>query len=1027
LTGLSPTGSSIETCVGSVRRPSSSVLISRLVICALIAVVMVQGHSTAFADEALRFWLVFNLPPAEPAAAQPGLDAFLDRWSRQGVDLYGLRARASANADFRQQLLGQTAILQQLALFRAKDQSFPQIEVTFFGWDEYWESLRSAPAAARPDLVQVPTTWCSSLARGLGVLTALPNELARDASREYAPPTLEPCAVYDDLPLYGLPWLLDVRVLYFWKSDLPTLERELRNSRQPRDSFRQVLQSSRAAVDHPLFGLPTARDWELLHQTALLVWGEGGNFVETHRWFGYRTSSAAFKEPALRGAEYLLGLARDQLIVLPRKTRQDLEREFVNHQLGSVISGPWLLELLARRGQAPQDAIGVVIPPLYERNPVTFVGGSLLGVTGRNPSLKAAALAMAQYLSSGEGALPTAMAVGLLPASTAARGTSAGAARRREALRAGDLCVTYFECLVAAGYPVTIAETFERALAVGRTYPPLPDWWTLEVPSRLGSLYHFWQELAAHQPHDVLEASLQTVSEEWDQSLTAFHRWVLRIATALSITAALLAAVISQTRKSRRALLARQEQLLQSIADLQRQNFEHQPTLDLLKQMLSELQKKDSKIPAIVAPRKQEPDHFKIVLPTHANRSLQIVKNGRCIDGIDAMAARMIERVVRQSLLEQRRASFSLIVAALDSWLTPDTLPKDPRGRWEVIVADMRHAFDSRKWEVISKGRNSVYEFMLDESAYDCYVDESNSGGDGSLFVDNVRAPYLTAAQLAAGDPEAALAHALAALAAEGNLVRKDIEVVVLACRLGHQSAATLTAPQQAILKGAQEELSRVAERYQVFFESYPTLEHLLQMDRRSAKPGDGDLPSHWGALLRTWELIQEAARGMPAIAAPPAAIEKAWRIATQRVESLGPKRARIDDEFVGAFEAIMEYWLEKQRGTVDSVVNLGSRLDPAGKRRHRFKAWVDEACSNAVLDALLERCNGDRAFLLVRLETYLAKDFWKSVHDGSSHILLEMAGEGDVATQARVRDALKLGPAPDDIHACVERIAQIP
>src|SRR4051812_15141832 len=100
---------------------------------------------------------------------------------------------------------------------------FPRLEVTFFGWDEYWESIRSTPASLGPDLLQIPTTWCSSLAKGLGILTALPSGIADEAAHRYPHQLLEPCLVYGDRPLYGLPWLVDFRVLYFWKDDLPTL------------------------------------------------------------------------------------------------------------------------------------------------------------------------------------------------------------------------------------------------------------------------------------------------------------------------------------------------------------------------------------------------------------------------------------------------------------------------------------------------------------------------------------------------------------------------------------------------------------------------------------------------------------------------------------------------------------------------------------------------------------------------------------------------------------------------------------
>src|SRR5712692_3840998 len=112
---------------------------SRLGVCTLFVAALAEPHSTASADDTIRIWLVFNVPAQPPASSEPDLEEFLEEWSRQGVDLFGLRAKAAENRDFRQQLQGQGPVLKQLALFRAADATFPRIEALFFGWDDYWE------------------------------------------------------------------------------------------------------------------------------------------------------------------------------------------------------------------------------------------------------------------------------------------------------------------------------------------------------------------------------------------------------------------------------------------------------------------------------------------------------------------------------------------------------------------------------------------------------------------------------------------------------------------------------------------------------------------------------------------------------------------------------------------------------------------------------------------------------------------------------------------------------------------------
>jgi ABC-type glycerol-3-phosphate transport system substrate-binding protein len=989
-----------------------------------------QFTSAAFAADKLRVWLVLNLPAVSTTDELPPLDAFLETWSRRGIDLYGLRTKANANVDFRRQLVGQTEILNQLGRFKASHPAVPPIEVTFFGWDEYWDSIQAEIGnprpVVRPDVVQVPTTWCSSLAEGLDFLAPLHDDAARDAARRYAPQLLEPCLVYGAGPLYGLPWLVDIRVLYFWKADLPALDAELRNSRQVRDSFREVLQSSQSSAGHPLMALPTARDWELLHQTALLAWGAGGDLVTTRRLGWYHRTSASLRDPVLDGAKYLSDLARDRLIALPRETRQDLEQQFVNHQLGSVMSGPWLERQLRAREDVSLDAIGVTIPPLYERTPVTFVGGSLLGMTGASPALAAPALTLIEYLSRGDAALPTAIAIGLLPASTAARGTAAAAVQKRDALSRGAPCTTYFECLLASGATVSFVTTLEAALAVGRTYPPLPDWWRIEVPSHLGSLYHFWQEIAALQPRDSLAASLKTVSDEWDSSLLAFDRWLWR---GMGTTAGALALgyfIVLRVRRGRRELIRRQQQLEAVIEELESQQLKPTPSpvdeatvnaraLELLKGMLADTTRQRDPKPSDPVTACVGGHRLEIVLPTHAERRLSILQAGAQSETVESMPARMIELVVRRALLTGRR-KFSLCAGALEFWPTPQELPQNRGARWEALVADMRRALGPKGLQVISKGKNTIYEFMLDETDYECWM---TVNGGRQRFVTVVRDPFARAGKLATTDRVAALVVALDAYSAERTLMNRDVEVVLRVCQLG--AAATLTESQRTLLSDAQVDLARWVARYRLFFASYPTPESLLQPRVHRSSLAAGDLDQHWDELRRTLDELEQAAIGLPPVPpALPAAVDKAWHVATALVRTHGRNAAQRDARFSDAYATILEYWGDKTRDEITSLIDIVARLDPKGKRKHRLREGLRNALPEALLAAL---AGDDKSFLSCTLERALLDHLWRSLGDDSSHVLLEITANGDESKQRRLAALLKTQAAPPDFRTCIEML----
>ena len=72
-----------------------------------------------------------------------------------------------------------------------------------------------------------------------------------------------------------------------------------------KDAFRASLRTSPVSPSYPRFGLPTARDWELLHQFSLLVWGARGDLVKRRGLAGFHWSEAAFQEPALQAGEVL--------------------------------------------------------------------------------------------------------------------------------------------------------------------------------------------------------------------------------------------------------------------------------------------------------------------------------------------------------------------------------------------------------------------------------------------------------------------------------------------------------------------------------------------------------------------------------------------------------------------------------------------------------------------------------------------------------------------------------------------------
>lgn len=997
--------------------------------CVTLALALCACPSPTPAADRLRVWFVFNLPPAPSGSPEPPWDEFLEGWAREGVEMFGLREKGKDDADFRRRLRGQVPFIEQLSLFRRQRPGFPAIEVAFFGWDEYWESVRSAAAGRRPDVMQVPTSWCSSLAGDLGLLAPLPEATRQDALRQYEPGLIAPCLVDGEPPLFGLPWTVDARVLFFWREDLPSLERELRNNRSARDAFRASLQSAAPNVDHPLFALPTARDWELLHQLALLVWGQRGDLIESRRILLYRSRSAMFKEPALRGAEFVRGLLRDHLIELPRETRQQLERKFLDHELGSVISGPWLISQLQHHDAALSARVGIALPPFYESTPVTFVGGSVLGITGREPALRTQSLELAKFLAAGPGSLPSATAAGLIPASREARGTAAAALARRAALERGVHCATYFECTLGRT-DAAVLETIEDALRVGRTYPSIPDWWKLEVPSRLGSLYHFWQESAALQPSEVLDGNLQVVSDEWNSSLQRISKWTL----ATGAGAVLVIAVFIVAGRYRQQLRHRESEILRHIQSLAVQHelqlegsakASLEEVLEWLIRDLAEVQRQKR----VFRPYESKQEHFHIVLPSRTSTRFTITGSSGNSGEIAPMVARLLERLMRRSLLEQQPVTFSLVEAAFWCW-HEGGLPQNARGRLEMLVSDLRNAFrplDRRK--VVGTGKNTVYRFQLDESWYTCFTRPMAPDAPGdSRFDTTVRTPYLEAKRLSHENPRRALGLALQAFHAQHHLLMKDLEVLLLICHLAKQTSIELTESQQKLLADARLELSKVHQAFGVFFAIYGSTETLLQGSGESRRRSDDGVIEHWDALRTLRDCVEEAAAGSSADdSLPPTGISAEWHKIRLLITTLGVEKARHHEDFAENFGQILDYWKRLAPTTVfTELTAFAEKLDPNGHRKNRFASWMQQSLATVILAAIESGEGASHTFLKSKLEQLLHSDIRDAVRGGLSHPVLETASGGDIHRERRLLALILDEEFPADIHRLLQSLESL-
>ncbi|MGH7560106.1 MAG: extracellular solute-binding protein, partial [Gemmatimonadales bacterium] len=261
-----------------------------------------------------------------------------------------------------------------------------RVRVQQIPWSAAHEKLLTAIVGrATPDLAQMGNTWVPEMA-ALGALAPVPPPPAESQF----PGILATNVVNDTL--YGLPWYVDTRVLFYRRDilaaagydSLPGTWAEWREA---------MLAIKRAAGPgrYPIF-LPT-NEWP---PQAILGLQQGSPLI-TPEGFG------AFRAPAFaRAFDFLLSLYRDGLAApVSNNAIANLYQEFARGTFAMYITGPWNLgEFRRRLPPELRDSWGTApLPgPTGPESGVSLAGGSSLVVFRSSPR-RALALRLIEYLT----------------------------------------------------------------------------------------------------------------------------------------------------------------------------------------------------------------------------------------------------------------------------------------------------------------------------------------------------------------------------------------------------------------------------------------------------------------------------------------------------------------------------------------------------------------------------------------------------------------------------------------------------
>ena len=344
------------------------------------------------------------------------------RWRRLGLSLVALLTLAACGKqqDHRVTLdfwaMGREGeVVQELTREFERQNPDIRVRVQQIPWSAAHEKLLTAYAGdAMPDVFQLGSTWVPEFV-ALDAISPLDDRLAASpgiARKDFFTGILDPNDIAGHL--YGVPWYVDTRLLFYRKDVLA-----LAGSPEPprswaewRDAMARIKQQVGPDADAIL--LP-GNEWAPLvilamQQGAQLLGGDGecGNF-----------SSPQFS----KALAFYLAMFRDGF-ASPTGSAEiaNLYQEFANGRFAMYITGPWNLgEFAARLPKALQDAWETAAMPAPDNDwpGVSLAGGASLAIR-RTSAHQDAAWRLVEFLSSTPQQIRFYQLSGNLPARTAA-------------------------------------------------------------------------------------------------------------------------------------------------------------------------------------------------------------------------------------------------------------------------------------------------------------------------------------------------------------------------------------------------------------------------------------------------------------------------------------------------------------------------------------------------------------------------------------------------------------------------------
>jgi multiple sugar transport system substrate-binding protein len=315
-----------------------------------------------------------------------------------------------------------------------------KVEVTAVPWDAAHDKIVNAIAAsAVPDVSLIGSTWMGEFAK-LGGLDRTPSTIDSAQFFEGAWDT-----TMVDGTSYGVPWYVETRVVYY-RTDLAE-QGGFNEAPANWDELTQLAEAQKEAGAQ--YGISLQPGGTGSWQTFMpFFWQAGGEILDDENNFTL-DSDACVEALTYYDSFFEEGLAQPSVSDVP------VEAQFANGDVGSFISGPWMIGVVTDAGADP--ATFTVAPQPENQSRTSFVGGGNLAVFDQADN-KPAAWAFVEYMTRPEVQVKWFETVKDLPAVQAAWDD--------EAMTGDEMLATFGEQLEDAKSPPAIPRWEEVAAAI---------------------------------------------------------------------------------------------------------------------------------------------------------------------------------------------------------------------------------------------------------------------------------------------------------------------------------------------------------------------------------------------------------------------------------------------------------------------------------------------------------------------------------------------------------------------------------